>query len=373
MKACFAILALCSVLVAGAAAAAVAPGHCALCAKLIEQQVYLWEDKIAGDTKNLCEACAPLPACYLCSLPTRADRTLLADGRVLCARDTKLAVLDSSEALNICKAIQESLDRHFSRFTSFPEKNVAVTVVDRVNLIELFKIPGQDYGCPNILGFTKPETNAAGRSYQVSLMSGLTRPELKATCAHELGHTWIFENVSPARIARLQTDAREGFCELVAFLLMNAQRETTATALIRSNAYTRGQIDLFIAAEQRFGFNEIVEWMKAGEDDSLRADDLTRVRRLQASERTNAPAAQVFFPPAAPPPAPDKLLLQGIIWAKTRPMVMINGRTFVANEEGAVRLGATNVVLRCLVIRPDEVEIQVAGASEPQTLRLKGR
>lgn len=373
MKTGFVFLALYSVLVAGHAVAAVAPGHCVICAKPIEQRVYIWEDKIAGGKLNLCETCAGLPACYLCSVPTGDDRTQLTDGRVLCARDVKLAVLDSSEAIQIFKDIKDALERHFSRFTIFPETNVAVSVVDRVSLIELFKVPGHDYGCPNILGFTRAETNASGRGYQISLMSGLTKPELKATCAHELGHTWIFENVSRARLGRLKTDAREGFCELVSYLLMNAQGESAATAIIRSNNYTRGQIALFIEAEQRFGFNEIVEWMKAGEDESLRANDLMRVRLLKAPERTNASAPPVFVAPAAPAPAPNQLLLQGIIWSKTRPMAMINGRTFEANEEGQVRLGTTNMAVRCLVIRENEIEIQVTGSLERQTLRMRSR
>ena len=145
MKTSSAILALLTVLVVGRAGA-VDAGHCAICTKPIERRVYIWEDKLAGDKKNLCEACAVLPACYLCGMPTGDDRTRLTDGRVLCARDLKLAVLDNAEAIQICKEIKAALDRHYSRFTLFPDTNVAVAVVDRINLIELFKIPGHDYG-----------------------------------------------------------------------------------------------------------------------------------------------------------------------------------------------------------------------------------
>jgi hypothetical protein len=372
MNARFHILTLCGLLATGRTAAADA-GHCAVCGKPIEARVYLWEDKIAGDKRNICERCAALPACYLCSVPTGDDRTRLADGRVLCVRDRQFAVLDNSEAMRICQDIKAALERHFSRFTDFPETNVAVSVVDRINLIELFKLPGHDYGCPNVLGFTQIRTNESWRGYHVSLMSGLTKPLLKATCAHEFGHTWIFENVSPARRAQMTPDAREGFCELVSYLLMNALGEHTATALIRSNSYTRGHIDLFIEAERRFGFNEIVEWMKSGEDDSLRTNDLTRVRFLKAPERTHPPAKPVLAMPAAASSAPDQLRLQGVIWSKTRPVAMINGRAFGVNEEGEVRLGTSNVTVHCLVIREAEVEIQVTGARERQTLRLKGR
>ena len=46
---------------------------------------------------------------------------------------------------------------------------------------------------------------------------------------------------------------------------------------------------------------------------------------------------------------------------------------FEAMEEGKVRLSSGLAVVRCLVIREDEVEIHVAGSNERQTLRLEDR
>ena len=57
----------------------------------------------------------------------------------------------------------------------------------------------------------------------MSLMTGLPLAELKATCAHEYSHAWVGENVPKERRARLGRDAEEGFCELVAYLLMDSQ------------------------------------------------------------------------------------------------------------------------------------------------------
>jgi hypothetical protein len=280
--------------------------------------------------------------------------------------------LDNAVALHICQETKDALDRQFSRFITFPETNVVVSMVDRVHLIELFKIPGNDYGCPNILGFTSQKTNEVGRSHEISLMSGLTKPALKAVYAHELAHTWIFENVPPARQARMKPDAREGFCELVAYLLLNAQGERTAMAEIRSSAYTRGQIDLFIEAESRFGLNEIVEWMRFGEDSFLRANDLTRIRAITSPTR-NTPSKPIYVASTVPARTFDQLTLQGITWSKTRPMAMINGQTFEARDEVKVRLGDTNISVRCLSISEDSVVVQAAGSSESQTLKLKGR
>jgi len=347
---------------------------CGICGGRLERVVYFLTDKVVGDKKEVCEKCARVTEiCYQCGLPTAADRMALADGRVLCARDGKSAVLDNAVALQICQETKDAQDRHFSRFTTFPETNVVVAMVDRVNLIELFKIPGNDYGCPGILGYTSQETNEFGRSYHISLMSGLTKSALKAVYTHELVHTWIFENVSPARQARMNPDAREGFCELVSYLLLNAQGERTETELIRSNDYTRGHIDLFIEAESRFGFNEIVDWMRHGEDSSLRANDLTRVRAVVSTARNKAPARPVYVAPSTSAQTFDQLTLQGITWSKTRPMAMINGQTFEPRDEVKVHLGDTNISVRCLSITEDSVLVQAAGSSESQTLKLKGR
>jgi hypothetical protein len=41
------------------------------------------------------------------------------------------------------------------------------------------------------------------------------------------------------------------------------------------------------------------------------------------------------------------------------------------NEEGKVRVGRTNVAIRCLAIRQDSVRIRIVGSGEERELRLK--
>jgi len=52
-------------------------------------------------------------------------------------------------------------------------------------------------------------------------------------------------------------------------------------------------------------------------------------------------------------------------------MALINNHTFEANEEGKVRLGQSNVLIRCVAIREDSVVVQVVGSGGQQTLSLK--
>ncbi len=342
-----------------------------MCGEKITKLTYFWEDKVSGSKKTVCEKCSALTTvCYLCGLPAKKDFTELADGRILCVRDVKSAVLDESEADRIIREVKDGLDRLFSRFITFPETNVTTVLVDRVNLQELFKFAGNDATCPNVWGYYQPKTNNHRLSHDIHLLSGLPRASLKATCAHEYTHAWMHENVSPQRQKSLNANAAEGFCELVSYLLMEAQREENQMSVIKSNAYTRGQIHLFLQAERRFGFNEIVEWIQYGEDDQLLADDLARIRRVALPARTNAAAnVSAHFSETRPPP--DTLVLNGVKWSKSRPIAFINNRSFETQEEATVRVGKTNVTVRCLAISRDSVVIQVAGSKERQTLKLK--
>ena len=304
-------------------------------------------------------------------MPAKANFTELADGRFICARDAKTAVIDEADGLQICRQSKESLDRLFSRFLTFPETNVIVQIVDRLNLQQLFKFSGHDQQCPNIWGCIETKTNRGCLQHTISLLSGLPVAAFKATCAHEYAHSWLNENLSDERRESLSPDAVEGFCELIAFRLMDAQNEEAQQKLIELNAYTRGHIHLFLAAEKRYGFDDIVDWMKSGIDDRLNGDDLGRIRSIEIARPVSPSVPNAIVSAPEQPSAPDVLMLKGIVWSKNRPLALINDRSFVAKEEGKVRVGKTNVTVRCLDIRQDSVRIQLLGSGEQQELRLK--
>jgi hypothetical protein len=303
----------------------------------------------------------------------KRDLTELSDGRILCARDAKSVVLDEDEARRICAETKDALDRHFSRFTSFPETNITIAIADRVSLLAFFKMPGNDYECPNVMGYIQTRTNRSRILHEISVMNGLLPGVLRATYAHECTHAWITENLSEARKARLTRDTQEGFCELVAYLTLGALGDSTTQQFITKNAYTRGQVGLLIEAEQRFGINEVVEWMKFGEDNRLIAGEVDRIRRVVKAEE-NPPSTNPRpkgTPAPTEPPAANTLVLQGITWAGSRSLASINNRNFAPGEVAQVHLGGTNVTIRCLEIRPDSVVIQHSGGSEAkQELKL---
>jgi hypothetical protein len=200
-------------------------------------------------------------------------------------------------------------------------------------------------------------------------MSALPRAEFKATCAHEYTHAWVFANVSPARRKTLGHDAHEGFCELVAYKLMDSQGEDEEKKAILKNTYTRGQIDLFIDAENRYGFNDIMDWMKYGVDAQLNRDQPDRVRTIQLPGQPR-PGSRVFRYPATSVTEPDTLVLRGLSSARQQSFALINDQTLAVGETGKIRVGKTNVVVRCLAIGDHSVRIQIVNSGLLDELQL---
>jgi hypothetical protein len=303
-------------------------------------------------------------------MPAKEKYEELPDGRILCARDVKSVVLDEAEAQRIWADVKDTVERQLSRFMTYPD-NVTVHPLDRVDLQEMFKVAGQDFTCPNVWGCTLRETNENKRiNYKISLLRGLPPSVLKATCAHELTHTWCWENISLERRRRMSQDSIEGFCELIACLFCEAQGDNAQLGVIKSNAYTRGQFALLRAAESQYGMNDVVDWMKYGVDARLNGAELERVRKIEVPGKSATPARPVAYAAAvAPPPLPEALILKGITWS-ARPTAVINDHIFMVNDENKMRVGTNSVAVKCMAIRQDAVVIQVAGSSEPKTLTL---
>ncbi|MGH7971601.1 MAG: hypothetical protein ACREIC_23040, partial [Limisphaerales bacterium] len=324
-------------------------------------------DQVTQQKVEICGRCEKeMPTCFVCGLPVYTNApgfVVLPDGRVLCARDAKTAVLTEQQGLALYRQIQDNLGRLFSRFLQLPDKDVAFETVDRVHMQELFKTAGNDYSCPNVMGFTLSERKDGALAHQIRVMNGLPALWFQATCAHELGHTWVAENVPQARRNALYRSSEEGFCELTSYLLMDSLHDEAGKARILSNAYTRGQVQLFLAAEQQFGFNDVLDWMRYGIDDRLSSDDPGRIHKVQMpreGQGAGSLAATPIYPmrPALPATEPSVLVVQAIFWDSRRPSAIINGRTFGPGEEGRVLVGTNHVVVRCLTIQKDRVRIR---------------
>jgi hypothetical protein len=349
---------------------------CVVCDQQIPDMIYTISDAVKRAKVTMCQSCMELPnRCYLCGVPVRNHFTTLPDGRTLCKRDVRNVVLDATEAMQICTEVKSGLDRQFSRFLSFPETNVIVQMMDRVNLQERFLVIGNDYTCPNALGCTETVTNQNQREFVISLLTGMIKDDLITTTVHEHVHTWVIENISAARRKTLGKDAVEGFCELLSYLYAEAQGLATGKANILANHYTRGQIHLFIAAEKAYGLNDIVDWMQHGEDPLLLASDLSRVRRLAEPVKARTVSVSTVTikrvgPAVAPrPQLPEKLILQGITWSPNRPTATVNSQILEPNQEAVVKLQAGPMTIRCVEITRTWVMLQTNQA--PELLKLE--
>ena len=370
---------------------------CAICGKEITGgTIYTMTDDVTGETVEVCANCLKLPRCYVCSLPVNSDGMTLPDGRSLCARDKKTAILTEAEAQRVASEVQDRLERLFARFTTFPT-NVDVTVLDRIDVDQLYQPGGNDFESPNLLGCTKPVTDGNVKRYSVRLLTGLPLAEMQATAAHEFSHTWVGENVSPERHRSLSRDAEEGFCELVGYLLMDSQNEEAQKKFILKNTYTRGQVELFIEGNRLYGFDQILDWMQYGDTSRLEPGRLDKIRDVimpkPASIVGNRPAVnnnplvtsisnpfapndrgltateskKISAPRAAP--APESIRIEGLFWGKP-PSAIINGHSVFPDDRFKVTIGGKTQHLHCLEIRKDSILIENTDTGKKEELKM---
>lgn len=347
---------------------------CAICGKLIEGDYYTAVDEVTGLTNLVCSNCSKLDRCFICRLPVKDGAVHLPDGRVLCARDAREAVKSDDEAKDVCRETKDGIDRLFSRYMTFPEDNVEITILDKFHLENLFSAPGFHSDNATVCGATASNPLPNGKLYHtIDLLSYMRKSALMAVCAHEYTHTWINENVKQARRESIDHDLIEGLCELVAHKYMESRQDTVQMGIIERNSYTDGRINILLAADRQYGFNTILEWFQSGEDTSLDLNNLDRIRAVDGGDYVPAKSrADVWaVVPSAPPTAvPATLVLKGISGTPQERFALINNATFETMEKGRVRVGETNILIQCLEIRDNSVVIQVDGSNEKKELFL---
>lgn len=348
---------------------------CQVCDKVIKDKVYLFNDMAVGGEKDVCENCRNLETrCFLCSLPVKTNYASLKDGRYLCERDDREAIHSEDGVRAVCEDVQAELNRSFSRFMTFPTTNMTINSVNRFALDDTFKTSGNQSECTSVYGSTSSHSFGEEKKFmhEIKLLSDIKKPKLMAVFAHEITHAWIAENLSKKRLAVIAPETKEGFCELMAYKLMEAHNETFEMGVIRSNSYSRGQIIALLEADAKYGFNDVLDWVRYGEDSEV---DMKRLERIRLLDDSPKPAVQpVLFTPVAVAlraAAPSTLILKGISGTSQRRIALINDSTFEAMEKGRVRLGLTNVTLRCLEIRSNSVLVQVEGEAGKKELFLR--
>ena len=339
---------------------------CPVCHEHYGPTVYGLTKRGRTEKVFVCANCAKLETrCYICAMPVKDKFLRLADGRLLCDEDARQCVLEQFDAEKLFDDVKRETQTVLTQLGSLPNHNIKLILEAKARL---------DKSGPNVIsthddrllmGVTRTTGFEEGKfEHTISLLYGLTKERMTVVAAHEYAHTWLHENVR----RKLNQDTVEGFCDWIAHKII-APKNAYETEVLMKSEYSQGQLQAFLAAEKEHTFYHVMQWVKAGVDPEVDLEHLERILVLR--DQKTAPAAPlVFTTPAPPRPAPATLVLKGLSGTKTRRFALINDATFAANEQGKVRLGESNVVVRCLEIRDDAVVVQIAGVPEPQTLKL---
>ena len=348
-------------------AALTADDLCPVCGKRFGRQAYGFTKRGREEKVFVCGDCAKLETiCYICALPVKEKFTRLADGRLLCGEDAKQAVLTQDDAEKIFEEVKGDAQSILAQLGPLPHHNIQLILEAKARLDKTGSNLISAHDDRLLMGLTRSTQHGAGESeHTISLLYGLTRERLMVVAAHEYGHAWLHENVR----RKLNHDAVEGFCDWLAYKVIKEKNAPYEIKVLLQSEYSQGQLQAFIAAENEHTFYRIIQWTKGGIDPEIDPEHLERILELREARR--APEQPLIFAaPALPRTAPTNLVLKGLSGSKMRRFALINDGTFELNEQGKVRLGESNVVVRCLQILDNAVTIQVAGESERRTLTL---
>jgi hypothetical protein len=347
--------------------AAVSP-QCVVCQRQIKERVYMFSSPYLPEKASVCSECAQIETtCSICSLPLRGRCTRLADGRLLCDRDAEQCVLTDDGLSEIFGDVKRDLFKMLAGHGALPDKNVSIRLAGRSDLDRLSRMQRFPHDKNATMGLTLTRHKEGQFEHRIYVLNGLRKSRVAAICAHEYAHTWLQQNLPEGR--RLTVDTVEGFCELVSYKLMMDRKETVEQKVILDNSYTSGEVHNLVKAEDRYRFYEIVKWMKNGVDDKLDPENHGRV--LVRNDRDREASLPVTWQPVKATPVPDTLVLRGISGTPARRFALVNDATLEKGEQAKVRVGNTNMVVRCVEINDASVVLNVVGSTERTELFLK--
>jgi hypothetical protein len=190
----------------------------------------------------LCEYHLLHSSCFSCDLPAAEDFQLQSDGQkklALCKRCLVSAIEDSKEANLLSRDIVAKLSG--KEFT-FP---------GRTPLVHLSTDLGDNH---NVIGSARysfhPRPGGRTRAVfnQITVLYGVARSHFIEICAHELAHVWLGQR----GYHYLPTSIEEGFCDLVAYSVLDATDD-----LDEVGSYRLHTLLMSTEAETSVGFQQL--------------------------------------------------------------------------------------------------------------------
>lgn len=362
---------------------------CEICGQYIKDNFFiLVTDQVRNVKKNICNKCNKSDrTCTLCKLPiVDTQFTDLGDGRIFCSLDSKDLVLSDAQAEELWAMTKIDLQRFFAQWAPVPDQGISLHVASQKEFENAHRDDPNTPDAEGWLGatYSSKGTNGAWR-HTILIKTGLGVSQFLAVAAHEGAHIWLQEHGQ--RTTTLHPDAREGFCEFVAHRLMAERGSSEETKRIEKNTYSKGQVGVFLQAESQYNTHRVFDWVLNGVDRYLDSEKIDRLLALQPGVVPLHPEAPKSKPAAivktqtlpenpavetASAKSSDELILRGITQSRGGALAMINNRTLAVGEEGKVRCGESNIVVRCLSIEKGQVTVQVQGNKQPQKLALRG-
>lgn len=176
----------------------------------------------------LCERCAAKPKCFSCFMP--ADYGRLPDGRRICKKCNKTAVMDYDIVVKVAKSVRNAMREKLGLSTNHKivykmvgsdelsgknehgQSGTELGLYKFAQTIETFTLTKTDY-----LGrkTTTKEKRVKPATHTIYLLYGMPKNKLIEVVAHELGHDWMQEHLP--KITNLTL--KEGWAEYVASLV----------------------------------------------------------------------------------------------------------------------------------------------------------
>lgn len=140
------------------------------------------------------------------------------DGRFICGRCKKTAVLDGVSANRSRRRILEALEK--VGFNEIP-KNIEIVLTHQKHLSSHSR--QRNTAGLTLTQFHFSQNKRVGLKHQIGILSGLPKIQFEAILAHELLHVWQHEQG-----IKLSSMYAEGLCELGAFLIYSQDKSDLA-------------------------------------------------------------------------------------------------------------------------------------------------
>ena len=325
-----------------------------------------WKSELGA----ICDACHKLERrCWICAHPAAKDFIKTPDGRYICRREAKSAIISKQAVHQTFQRTRNAVKRMTRGYMTLksPEINV-----------EVFSQPVWDPdGTKSALhrqGLAT--TRQVGKTFHhnVMLINGLVNTNLIGVSAHEFTHLWINENRGKHKIAPLTNEA---ICEMVAYKLAETYRHQNYMKVIRENTYTKGRSNELLPLVKRYGLKALLRWVIEGSGPTPSAQDLARLRSSRpastaaAQQPTTAKPSPLHQARRSMPAKPDSLELKGVIGSPGKYTALISGVMFREGEARSIKLKDKTVKARCEKITRTTAVLKLEGADAPIELRLK--